>query len=67
MTKARSELGDNAGRCESCDRPETVHMRQTTIPVYLGGGLGWGTMWVCLEPRVSCRRSGSDLSLHALR
>ena len=47
MTKARSELGDNAGRCESCDRPETVHMRQTTIPVYLGGGLGWGTMWVC--------------------
>jgi hypothetical protein len=47
MTKAHSELGDNGGRCESCDLPETIHQSQSTIPVFLGGGLGCGTMWVC--------------------
>lgn len=49
MTKAHSRLQDNGGRCEVCDRPETAHMPQQTVPVFLGGGLGWGTMWACNE------------------
>lgn len=56
MTKAHSTIHDNGGRCESCDRPETVYMGQTTIPVYLAGGLGWGTMWVCPD----CRRKKEE-------
>lgn len=47
MTSARSEIDDNGGRCESCDRPESIHMAQTTYPVLLGGEIGWGTMWLC--------------------
>jgi hypothetical protein len=47
MTKAHSSLGDNDGRCESCNRPETAHQPQTTYPIRLGGGLGWGTLWLC--------------------
>lgn len=47
MTKAYSTLGDNGGRCEGCDRPESVHESQSKVDVLLGGGLGWGTMWLC--------------------
>lgn len=47
MTKAHSEPGDNGGRCEGCNRPETEFQTQVTWPVLLGGGLGWGTMWLC--------------------
>jgi hypothetical protein len=47
MTKANSEVSDNGGRCESCDDPETVHQIQETYPILLGGGLGFGTMWLC--------------------
>jgi len=47
MTKAHSELSDNGGRCESCNRPESQFEAQTTFRVFLGGGLGWGTMWLC--------------------
>lgn len=47
MTKARSYLGDNGGRCESCDRPESAKESQVAYPVMLGGGLGLGTMWLC--------------------
>ncbi len=47
MTDKRSHTRDNAGRCESCDAPDTLYQRQSTYPVYLGGGLGWGTMWLC--------------------
>ena len=47
MTKAKSFLSDNGGRCESCDLPETQYQMQETYPVFLGGGLGWGTMWLC--------------------
>jgi hypothetical protein len=47
MTQARSRPGDNAGRCEGCDEPATVHQAQQAVPVRLGGGIGWGTMWLC--------------------
>lgn len=47
MTKSHSTLGDNDGRCESCNQPETAHQTQTTYPILLGGGLGWGTLWLC--------------------
>jgi hypothetical protein len=47
MTKAFSSLDDNGGLCESCNDPETKHKVQRTHPVFLGGGLGWGTMWMC--------------------
>jgi hypothetical protein len=49
VTKAHSELDDNDGRCERCNRPETKGLMQTAEPVYLVGGLGWGTMWLCNE------------------
>jgi len=49
MTKAHSEPGDNRGLCESCNRPETEFQEQITYPVFLGGGMGWGTMWLCPE------------------
>jgi len=44
MTKAWSEVGNNNGLCERCNRPETEFMIQTKVPVLLGGGIGWGTM-----------------------
>lgn len=47
MTKAHSEPDDNGGRCESCNRPETIHQTQQTYPIMLGGGLGLGTLWLC--------------------
>lgn len=47
MTKAYSTFDDNGGLCEGCSRPETKHQAQTTVPVFLAGGLGWGTMWMC--------------------
>jgi hypoxanthine phosphoribosyltransferase len=56
MTKAHSDIGDNGGRCEKCDRPESVYELQRTHPVYLAGGLGWGTMWLC----PSCYKETSD-------
>ncbi len=45
MTKAHSEADDNGGRCEMCNRDDGG--RQSTMPVFLGGGLGQGTMWQC--------------------
>lgn len=56
MTKAYSTQDDNNGRCESCDRPESVNEPQTTYPVMLGGGLGLGTMWLCQ----ACRKSAEE-------
>lgn len=47
MTKRKSYINDNGGRCESCNRPESIYEVQRTWPVLLGGGLGWGTMWLC--------------------
>jgi hypothetical protein len=47
MTKPGLGVGDNGGRCESCDDPETAGKPQTGHPVLLGGGLGWGKMWLC--------------------
>ena len=45
-----SGIDDNAGRCESCNRPETEYQTQTGWPVELpayGGGKVMGTMWLC--------------------
>lgn len=50
MTKPWSEPGDNGGRCESCDLPETVGLEQQACPVKLADGTGgftWGTLWLC--------------------
>lgn len=47
MTKVRSELSDNDGKCELCNRTESRNEQQLAHPVLLGGGLGWGTMWLC--------------------
>ena len=47
MTKREASLGDNGGRCESCNTEESASMSQTTVKVYCGGGLGWSDMWVC--------------------
>jgi len=49
MTKKKAELSDNNGFCERCNDPKTKGQPQSTIAVYLGGGLGWGKMWVCSE------------------
>ena len=47
MTKAYSQLGDNDGVCEGCNCPGTEYDVQTKYPVFLGGGMGWGTLWLC--------------------
>lgn len=47
MTKKWSDMSDNNGLCESCNDPSTKNGPQSTYPVFLGGGLGWGTMWLC--------------------
>lgn len=47
MTKPGLSLGDNGGRCESCDRPDSAYELQIGYPVLLGGGIGWGKMWLC--------------------
>lgn len=49
MTKPWSAAGDNGGRCESCDRPETVNQVQQTYPLRMTGESGpvSGTMWLC--------------------
>ena len=47
MSHAKSYPDENAGRCEGCNREETVYQTQVTIPVLLGGGIGWGTMYLC--------------------
>jgi len=49
MTKPYSQLGDNDGRCESCNQPASS---QLAVPVLLaglgpGGMPAWGTMWMC--------------------
>lgn len=49
MTKAYSAIDDNDGRCESCDDLKTVGEIQVPYPVFLGGGVGWGTMWLCAK------------------
>lgn len=54
MTSRKSYVDDNGGRCEACNREDTVFQRQSTIRVYLGGGLGPGTMWVCDVCRPVC-------------
>ena len=58
MTKAHSEVPDNGGRCSSCNLPESAYMSQSPVPVYLGGGLGWGTMWMC--PACQAKRKERD-------
>ena len=47
MTKPYVQTGDNGGRCERCDEDNTVGQPQTAVDVLLGGGMGWGQMWVC--------------------
>ena len=47
MTKAYSELNDNGGCCERCNDPATINQVQTAHKIFLGGGLGWGTLWLC--------------------
>ena len=47
MSNARSYPDENGGRCEGCNRPESVYETQMTVPVLLGGGIGWGTMYLC--------------------
>ena len=49
MTKAHSEVGDNNGLCELCDRGDGG--AQMAVPILLGGGMGWGTMWMCAQCR----------------
>lgn len=52
MSERYAKLGDNAGRCEGCNRDETIYQTQTAVPVRLGSGWGagetcMGTMWMC--------------------
>ena len=47
MTKKYSCIDDNGGRCERCNKPGSEYLSQRTVKVRLGGGMGWGTMWVC--------------------
>jgi hypothetical protein len=52
VSERYAQVGDNAGRCESCNRPETEYQTQTAYPVKLGAGWGFGstcmgTMWLC--------------------
>ena len=44
-----SELSDNGGRCEGCDREETIYLPQMTESFFQGAGLenGWVTKWLC--------------------
>lgn len=63
MTKRKSYGDDNGGRCESCDKPLDEY-GQTTVSVFLGGGLGWGTMWVCMECLEKRRAEGKSTGPH---
>jgi hypothetical protein len=65
MTHRHSELGDNGGLCESCNRPETRHQPQSAEPVYLGGGLGWGIMWLCPSCRAKRKARESEKAASA--
>jgi len=59
MTKPWSTPTDNAGRCEGCDRPETVHMAQVAAPLIMtdgNGGTVKGTMWLCPD----CMKKRND-------
>jgi len=47
MTKAYSSIDDNGGRCERCNKDGSEYLEQRTVKVLLGGGMGWGTLWVC--------------------
>ncbi len=47
MTKRGLSVGDNGGRCESCNELGSEYRMQTGYPVLLGGGIGWGKMWLC--------------------
>lgn len=50
MSQPEAKVGDNAGRCESCNLPETVGQTQQAYPVKLGGYGGepvLGSMWLC--------------------
>jgi hypothetical protein len=61
MTKAHSTIHDNGGRCESCDRPESVREAQTAVEVYFGNELGWGTMWPAPSRTRPRSRAGAGL------
>ena len=47
MTQKHSMPDENGGRCESCNRPQTVGMVQTRRPIYLGPEIGWGSWYLC--------------------
>jgi hypothetical protein len=47
VTKAKSGPFDNGMICESCNDPKTSGCPQTKYRLFLGGGLGWGDMWMC--------------------
>ena len=52
MSNRYSMPDENGGRCEGCNRPESVYEMQTTVPVIPGGGWGIGstcsgTMYLC--------------------
>jgi predicted ATPase len=47
MTNKNASLSDNNGICEGCGDPATKGRPQTSVPVYLAGGLGWGKLWLC--------------------
>ena len=62
MTKAYSEAGDNGGRCESCNQPETELQTQQTYPVKLADGSGeyvHGARHDVALPRVFPRAPGA--------
>jgi hypothetical protein len=47
VTKLHSQLHDNDGCCERCNKPAP---HQIAVPVLMGGfgpSGAWGTMWMC--------------------
>lgn len=63
MGCAHSHPEDNAGRCEGCNEPGSEYRTQVTAPVLLGGGIGWGTMWLCPKcVREYCERHATEES-----
>lgn len=63
MTKAKSQLNDNDGICESCNDPSTKGQIQEAVPVFLGGDLGNGTMWVCSKCKLTREVAERDKKL----
>jgi hypothetical protein len=56
MTDRRARLQDNDGKCERCDS----NAPQIAVPVLLGGGMGWGTMWMCQRCITETGRKAPD-------